>query len=337
MLLKCFIAIAFDRGDTDSLYDKLIKPLLKRKKITPFRVDQSSRNDDIDDQILSELGKCDFVIADLTYARPSVYFEAGVAQGRPVPVIYTCRRDHFKHRTDDHHGNFRVHFDLQMKPIIKWDIPPSISFSRQLTKRIGRILRPIIEKKRNEEQAREKATNFAKLSLAEKKHLLEQTWTRVWRQVGFHHHGDKAWPSRKASRRLHVIHAYFVNKLSRRELQACENLLEIILPHQLRGKLSIGESVTVHIFFICLARIPRRMVEEALPSYRITEYRGEVSAKGGGSVELDRKAPFRYRGGFTLHGRPGSLRASVAYHIISGAESEPGFKQIVMNSLERIR
>jgi hypothetical protein len=33
--------------------------------------------------------------ADLRYARPSVYFEAGYAE-RSVPVIYTVRRDHFR-------------------------------------------------------------------------------------------------------------------------------------------------------------------------------------------------------------------------------------------------
>src|SRR5215472_9716952 len=48
-------------------------------------------NDDIDKRIMKEIKACDFAIADLTYARPSVYFEAGFAQ-RSVPV--TSRKDH---------------------------------------------------------------------------------------------------------------------------------------------------------------------------------------------------------------------------------------------------
>jgi nucleoside 2-deoxyribosyltransferase len=145
MALKCFIPMAFDRKDTDRLYDKAIKPILKQKGISQFRVDRSNRNDDIDDQILSELHKCDFVIADLTYARPSVYFEAGIAQGRPVPVIYTCRRDHFKDQSDDKYGNLRVHFDLQMKPIIRWTDNLSTSFSQNLEKRDNYVIRPLVQ------------------------------------------------------------------------------------------------------------------------------------------------------------------------------------------------
>jgi len=67
----------------------MIAPLMRRKKITPVRVDRQEHLDDINNRIIRELKQCDFAIADLTFARPSVYHEAGFAQ-RCVPVISPC-------------------------------------------------------------------------------------------------------------------------------------------------------------------------------------------------------------------------------------------------------
>jgi len=83
--------MAFGRKETDYIYDRFIEPLLRKKNITPVRVDRIEHLDDINNRIISELERCDFAIADLTFARPSVYYEAGYAQ-RSVPVIYTSRR-----------------------------------------------------------------------------------------------------------------------------------------------------------------------------------------------------------------------------------------------------
>jgi nucleoside 2-deoxyribosyltransferase len=87
--------MAFSHPDTDAWFDKSLVPVLKRKGVSARRVDRLEHNDDIDDRILQELEGADFVLADLTYARPSVYFEAGYAQ-RVIPVIYTCRADHLE-------------------------------------------------------------------------------------------------------------------------------------------------------------------------------------------------------------------------------------------------
>lgn len=58
--LRCFIAMAFGREDTDEIYAKSIAPTLRRSGIIPFRVDKTNRNDGIDDMIIEELQKCDF-------------------------------------------------------------------------------------------------------------------------------------------------------------------------------------------------------------------------------------------------------------------------------------
>ena len=89
----CFIAMAFGREDTDLFYENLILPTLKKYNVTPIIINRRVSNDDINIQIIEQLERADFCIADLTYTRPSVYFEAGFAQ-RSIPVIYTVRKDH---------------------------------------------------------------------------------------------------------------------------------------------------------------------------------------------------------------------------------------------------
>jgi hypothetical protein len=68
----------------------------------PFRVDddehqahadQADFKPKIDDRILAEIRRARFVVADATGARPSVYYEAGFADGLSTPVIWTCRAD----------------------------------------------------------------------------------------------------------------------------------------------------------------------------------------------------------------------------------------------------
>src|SRR4051794_41012901 len=121
--LKCFVASAFDHEDVDAIYAQAIIPVLKKLGCTPVRVDCVEHNDDIDDKIFNLIDGCEFCIADLTFARPSVYYEAGYAFGTGRPAIYIARSDHFRQRDDDEYGNFRVHFDLQMKNIIGWTTP----------------------------------------------------------------------------------------------------------------------------------------------------------------------------------------------------------------------
>jgi len=128
----CFIAMAFGKEDTEKLYDNLILPVLNKLNIRPIIINRQESNDDLNLQIIDELKKCDFAIADLTYARPSVYFEAGFAQ-RAVEVIYTVRADHLEINKPD---ELRVHFDLQMKNLITWSGTDDKKFSEKLTRRI---------------------------------------------------------------------------------------------------------------------------------------------------------------------------------------------------------
>lgn len=125
--------MAFDRADTDQLYEKMIRPLLASLGVTPVIINRTESNEDLNAQIIAQLDRCDFCVADLTYARPSVYFEAGFAE-RLVPVIYTVRADHLNSGAPD---DQRVHFDLQMKPLVKWRSPGDLTFRSRLERRLN--------------------------------------------------------------------------------------------------------------------------------------------------------------------------------------------------------
>lgn len=177
--LRCFIAMALGHEDTDKVYDDLIVPSLRDRKVRPIRIDRIEYNDDVDDRIIAELQECDFVIADLTYARPSVYFEAGYAQ-RKVPVIYISRKDHLSPKADDEFGNYRVHFDLQMKNIIPWSSPTDHNFSKRLKARIDKVIAPLLRQKKAEQQSNLESAQFAALSTNDKLKLVSEIcWSEI--------------------------------------------------------------------------------------------------------------------------------------------------------------
>ena len=179
--LKCFVAMAFGNPETDRLYDRAIVPTLDAVNLRAVRVDRVEHNGDIDDRIIQELQDCRLVIADLTFARPSVYFEAGYAQ-RVVPVIYTCRKDHFDRGASD---NGRVHFDLLMRNIIDWRRPDDPKFRLRLAKRLNHVLRPILkEEKRAAEYGLQEA-QFRALSLNEQRRTMKEVLQEEFARARF--------------------------------------------------------------------------------------------------------------------------------------------------------
>ena len=181
--LRCFVAIAFEREDTDATF-MVIKSILRTMKITVIRIDRVEHNDDIDDRIISEIQNADFAIADLTYARPSVYFEAGFAQ-RSIPVIYTVRSDHFTPKADDSSGTLRVHFDLQMKNIIAWKHAPDKRFQKSLKSRISRVIAPVLRQKAIEDQATRRVASFRSLSLNEQRERLKKAAACHFKELNY--------------------------------------------------------------------------------------------------------------------------------------------------------
>ena len=102
-----FIAMPIDDSDA-RLVDVLdaIKEAARRCGLNAERVDEPDYNDRITDRILESIRKAEYVIVDLTDARPNVFYEAGFAQGLAKTPIYVARRD------------TSLEFDLKDYPVI---------------------------------------------------------------------------------------------------------------------------------------------------------------------------------------------------------------------------
>lgn len=176
MGINCFVAMAFGDTEADQVYDRCIAKNLRAIKVDVYRVDRVEHNNNIDDQIMLSLSQCEMAIVDLTFARPSVYFEAGYAESRGVPVVYTCRADHFKPRVDDPGGNLRVHFDLQMRNIIAWRNGDDEFFKTRLRSRVKKIIAPLLKARQVDSLESERRHGFARLSIAERVSELKATF-----------------------------------------------------------------------------------------------------------------------------------------------------------------
>lgn len=159
------------------------RPVLRAAGIVPIIINRRHSNEDLNNQIIQQLRGCDFCLTDLTYARQSVYFEAGFAQ-RQVEVIYTVRRDHLRHGQPD---NLRVHFDLQMKPLIPWDRPNQARFRSALRRRLdATVLREWRARERLSAARLVARAAFERLSVAQRLVALRKNCVRSLMALGFH-------------------------------------------------------------------------------------------------------------------------------------------------------
>jgi nucleoside 2-deoxyribosyltransferase len=215
--------MAFDRPDTDRLYERGILPVLKRNSVTPVIVNRRQSNMDLNVQIVNELLSSDFCIADLTYARPSVYFEAGFAE-RSIPVIYTVRRDHLHKNQPE---ELRVHFDLQMKPLITWKDPDDSSFPDRLEKRLkATVLKSWRRKVEAAAAEAARIDEFSRLSLAQRLSTARRACMSALHRAGFRSWHAPVWHYR--SQDLAYIASGYVNGVySRRTVEGSLHLATI--------------------------------------------------------------------------------------------------------------
>ena len=93
----------------ESAEEKIIKAIQDSGYLASI-IKMKEHNNQIVPEILFEIDRSEFVVADLTGGRGGVYYEAGYAAGRDKPVIMCCRDDEFD----------KIHFDLKQKNGIKW-------------------------------------------------------------------------------------------------------------------------------------------------------------------------------------------------------------------------
>lgn len=128
---QAFVAMWFDES-MDPVWSGGIRPAINDAGYEPVRIDQSDHLNKIDDQIITEIRRSRFLVADFTHgkggARGGVYYEAGFAHGLDIPVIFTCQTDALK----------TVHFDTRQYPHIVWRSPEELR--ERLSKRISAVL-----------------------------------------------------------------------------------------------------------------------------------------------------------------------------------------------------
>ncbi len=125
--IQGFVAMSFDPSMNDA-YTRGFYPGISAAGYRPFRIDAKEHINGISDEILAEIRRSRFLVADYTHMNNGVYFEAGVAVGLGIPLIPTCRADHLD----------KLHFDIKHINTLKWESPEQLA--RDLAKRIAGVI-----------------------------------------------------------------------------------------------------------------------------------------------------------------------------------------------------
>ena len=128
---QCFVAMWFG-DEMDEVYENGIRPAIEATGYSPVRIDRQEFVGKIGDEIIAEIRRSRFLVADFTHgddgARGGVYYEAGFAHGLGLQVIFTCHKDLID----------EVHFDTRQFNHIVWEDYDDLC--EQLKNRIGSVL-----------------------------------------------------------------------------------------------------------------------------------------------------------------------------------------------------
>ena len=117
--VQAFVAMWFDES-MSAAWKEGIEPGIRDAGYEPLRIDHKLHTNKIDDEIVAEIRRSRFIVADFTDgdkgARGSVYYEAGFAHGLNIPVIFTCREGTLKN----------IHFDTRQYAHIVWKNPEEL-------------------------------------------------------------------------------------------------------------------------------------------------------------------------------------------------------------------
>lgn len=115
---QAFVAMWF-APEMAEVFEKGIRPAVEHDGTKCVRIDLKEHNNKICDEIIAEIRRSRYVVADFTGNRGGVYYEAGFAAGLSLPVIWTVREDflpkvHFDTRQYNHIV-YASHDDLRPK------------------------------------------------------------------------------------------------------------------------------------------------------------------------------------------------------------------------------
>lgn len=107
--IQGFVAMWFN-DELNPAWESGFRPAIEKAGYKPQRIDKKEHANKICDEIVAEIKRSRFVVADYTGHRGGVYYEAGYAAGRGLPVILTCRKDEMD----------KLHFDIRQYNCIDW-------------------------------------------------------------------------------------------------------------------------------------------------------------------------------------------------------------------------
>lgn len=111
---QAFVAMWFD-PELEEAWSQGIQPALNALGYDPLRIDETHGDEPVNDRIVAEIRRSSLLVADFTGDRGGVYFEAGLAVGLGIPVVWTCRRSDFEKQ--------KPHFDVDHYQFLLWETP----------------------------------------------------------------------------------------------------------------------------------------------------------------------------------------------------------------------
>ena len=120
-LSQVFVAMWFSE-EMKEPYEKGIRPAIEQLGYDALKIDDKPDVDKIDDEIIGEIRRSRFLVADFTHGdkgpRGGVYYEAGFAYGLGLPVIRSCRKDIIDRN--------ELHFDVRQYYHVAWENPEEL-------------------------------------------------------------------------------------------------------------------------------------------------------------------------------------------------------------------
>ncbi|MHB1730421.1 MAG: hypothetical protein ACYCVG_05565 [Leptospirillum sp.] len=103
---KVFVAMSF-KEEYIEMYRDGLKIGIEKTGYAPLRIDEMEHVDKICDKIISAIKESRFLVAEVSDPNPGVYYEAGFAMGKGIPVIWVCQKNkveslHFDTRQYNH-------------------------------------------------------------------------------------------------------------------------------------------------------------------------------------------------------------------------------------------
>jgi hypothetical protein len=124
---QCFVAMSFDESMREA-YTNGFYPAIGQAGYRAFRIDGKDYVGGISDEMIAEIRRSRFMIADYTMQSDNVYFESGFGLGLGLIVIPTCREDHAE----------LLHFDIRHLNALHWKNTEDLV--RKLSQRIRAVL-----------------------------------------------------------------------------------------------------------------------------------------------------------------------------------------------------